>query len=134
MAGVDLGDAAEDRLYQPAVAFQQRLAFRRDRVKLTRPVGRVDANQPLLFEKRQGRINDARARCVSASHAILDRLDDFIAMRGLFADQFQDDEADIALVEHPAAGTEETERPVHPAATTGGTFVLRATMRITVKT
>jgi hypothetical protein len=47
-------------------------------------------------------------------------------MRWLFADQFQDNQADIALVEHPPAMSEETEMPVHPAAAAGRPFALRA--------
>jgi hypothetical protein len=49
-------------------------------------------------------------------------------MRWLFADQFQDDQADIALAEETAASTEEAEMPTLAAAGSGCTFALGATL------
>src|ERR1700730_2628012 len=128
VARVDRCNAGKNLLDQPAVAFQNRLAFRCDRIELARPVGRLDANQPLLLQQRQGRIDDTRTGRIGAAKAILDRLDDFITVRGLFTDQFQDDQTHIALAEETAADAEEAEMPTLAAAAPGCTFALRATM------
>src|SRR5438094_10449578 len=98
MAGADFFDAGENGLDGAPVAFKNSLALRSDRIELARPVGRFDANKTLLLEQRQSRIDDARAWRIGAAHAVLNRLDELIAMRRLFADQLQDDQPDVALI------------------------------------
>src|SRR5579875_1302758 len=126
MAGADFRDAAKNRLNEPALAFQHGFAFRRDRIELARPLGRIDANQSLLLKQGEGRIDDTGARRIGASQAVLDRLDDFIAMRRLFADEFQNNEADVALAEHSAPPAKDAEMPVPAARTPCCSFALRA--------
>ncbi|MGH6795644.1 MAG: hypothetical protein ACREDH_10740, partial [Methylocella sp.] len=60
-------------------------------------------------------------------------LDDFIAVRWLFADQFEDDQADVALAEETAASAEQTKMAMRAAAT-GITIVLRAGTGIRLET
>src|SRR5262245_49457133 len=56
-----------------------------------------------VFEHRERRVNRTRAGGVAPAGALLELLDDVVAMTGLFIEQAQDDELEVALLEHPAA-------------------------------
>ena len=66
----------------------------------------------------------ALARCVRAHAGLTLLLRQAAPGEGLR--QVRTGEADIALIEHPPAVSEETEMPVHPAAAAGRPFALRA--------
>ena len=56
-----------------------------------------------FLQQGEGRIDHARAGAVGAAELVLDGLDQLVAMARLLRDQRQDDVAQVALVEYPAA-------------------------------
>ncbi len=59
-----------------------------------------------LFEQGQGRVDDAGTGAIGAAQAILDGLDQFIAVAGLLGDQGQEHIAQVALFEDALAPPE----------------------------
>jgi hypothetical protein len=56
-----------------------------------------------LLEHRQGGIDDAGARAVAAADALLEVLDDLVAVAGLVLEHRHDDEAQVAVLEDALA-------------------------------
>ena len=94
-------DPALDRVQRNLVRCQERLALVRGLVLLLAVLG-CDPSKSLLLQHRQRGIDHAGAGAVAAAHPLLQRLDQVVAVRRLGRDHAQQDEAQVAMVEHPA--------------------------------
>ena len=66
-------------------------------------IGGVDVQVAQLLEQGERGIDDAGTRRIAAAEPVLDRLDEFVAVRGLVGDELQQHEAQAAVAEDAAA-------------------------------
>ena len=69
-----------------------------------------------LLEHGQGRIDDAGAWRIFAPDPLAEVLDDLVAVAGLFRHQPEDNEPELAAVEHPALAALQSAMAAAPAA------------------
>ena len=97
-----LGHAAEDGVDAGAVLLQ-RLAARVGGLEELAPGlagGRAD--EALVFQQGQGRIDHAGRGPIGAAGAVFQLLDQLVAVARLLGEQGQDDEAKVAVLQEPA--------------------------------
>ena len=82
-----------------------------------------------FFEHGQGRIDHAGARAVGAGEAVLDLLDELVAVAGALGDQREHDQAQFAMIEHAARAS----TPVSAAAVLMGVPVVAVAMGAVAK-
>ncbi len=75
----------------------------------------ADGGQTLFFKKRECGVDDARARRVSAGEPLLHRLDQLIPVARLFREKLQDDQLEVAAIEHASAASAEAPLKAAPA-------------------
>ncbi len=73
-----------------------------------------DSDEALVLEPAEGRIDDAGRGAVSAVAAVLDRLDQFVAVRRLVTEQLEQDETQATMAEAAAATFTSAPRPCGP--------------------
>jgi hypothetical protein len=95
-----LGDALEDRADRRALGFQEGLALGGDGIELL-AAAFLGGGVAELFQEGQGRIDDAGAGAIGAADRLLDGLDQLVAVARLLADQLEQNQAQVALFEHP---------------------------------
>src|SRR5262249_47486690 len=99
----DLVHAPEHGIERALVLGEERAPRLGDGVELLARLGGGHRRVAELLEQGERRGDDARARAGPAGEALLDRLDDLVAMAGLVREQGQNEEAQTALLEHPPA-------------------------------
>ncbi len=107
--------AFEQALDRRLVSLQLVLALRSHGVELAAALALLGGDQACFLEQGEGGIDHARAGAVGAADAILDFLDDLIAVPRLLGDQGQHHPAKIAVVEDASAAAAAPARAV-PAA------------------
>src|SRR5947209_10680290 len=81
-----------------------------DLERLSRPLARSFVDQPHVLEQRQRRIDHARAGGIFAVGQILDRSDEVVAVTRFVGDELEQDQPQLATLEHPSRA------PAAPAA------------------
>src|SRR5207247_1930385 len=104
-ARADFSEACEQRLDLFLALSEMRLAGIGDRVELLCAFRLLLLDQPHILEHGERRIDDAGARGIGAAGALLDVADQVIAVARLLLDQLEQDEPELAAVEHAAAAT-----------------------------
>src|SRR5215472_15420697 len=97
---VDVGHPAEDPLDDGFLLVERGRAGLGDAVELLAALGVLHGDVAELFEQGQRRVDHAGARRIGAPDLVLDGLDDLVAVTGRLADQLEDHEAQVALIEH----------------------------------
>src|SRR5262249_3401933 len=98
----DLRHAREDMVDHRLVGGKERRALGRDRILLAGALGAFRPDVAELFEQGQRRVDDAGARAVGAAKALLDRLDQFIAVTRSAGVRGRRPGGRSAWAEHPA--------------------------------
>jgi hypothetical protein len=94
--------AGDKGIHSRAVSFEVSHAFFGNRMRFLRTVADADRHMAEFFKQGQRRVDNARARAVSAANLFLDCLDDFVTVPGLLGDQIENDQAKIAMGEETA--------------------------------
>src|ERR1700691_50503 len=102
MHATGLFHAGEEGIHGGSVSFEVSPAFGGNRMRLLRTVANADRHMAEFLKQGQRRIDNARARAVSATDLLLDCLDDFVAVPGLLGDQIENDQTKVAVGEETA--------------------------------
>src|SRR6478672_3517961 len=114
-----LADAVEDRVDRLLVLDEVGATGVGDLVDLLSFIAGNDAGVAEVLEELEGRVDGAGAGGVGAAEALLERLDDLVAVAGLLLEEAEDDVAQVALLEHasgapsPAAASLGAEQAAH---------------------
>ena len=79
-----------------------------------------------VLDHRQGRIDDAGARAVAAADALAERLDDLVTVARLLGQHGENDQPEVAGIEHAALARFETAAPMAAEAPVAAEAVMRA--------
>src|SRR5262249_1409851 len=93
-----------------------RFALGGDRVELLAAVFSAQRRETHVFEHGQQWINNARRGRVCAARALFDFLNQLVTVPRRFPDQRQDEETQVALLEHAPAAAIAVMAPTMPAA------------------
>src|SRR4051812_34844953 len=116
------GEAGDQRVDLVLALGEMRLALGRDGEGLARALGRLLLDQPHVLEHGEGRVDDSRARRIGAPGHLLDRADEVVAVARLVRDQLEEDEPELARIEHAprasaaAAPAPAAAAPIAPVA------------------
>src|SRR5262249_45151546 len=109
-------NAREERVHTSLV--RRKFGFARfgDGVEFLGTLARGEFRKSHVLKHRQQRIDDAGARRIGAADAMLDLLDQFVAMPRLLGEQRQNHEFEVALIEHAARPATMAKASMAPVA------------------
>ena len=124
-------EAREDRVDLGAVGGEKRLALGGQRIELAPALILGGGGVAHVLDQGQRGIDDAGARAVAAADPLFERLDDLVAVARLLGHQGENDEPEIAAVEHaPLARLEPAAAPVPAEPVPPAETVVRAPLAI----
>ena len=104
MGAAGLLHAREQGVHGGAVGVEVGAALGGDRMQFLAAVTGGDRYVAEFLEHGQRGVDHAGAGAVGAADALLDRLDDLVAVARLLGDQVEDDQAEVAMGEEAARG------------------------------
>src|SRR4029077_12349547 len=116
----EVGDAREDVIDERLVFSEIRAPLVGDLVDLFPALLRPRSRVAQVLEHRQRRIHRSRARRIHPAEALLDLLDDLVAVPRFFVEKAKNHELQVPLVEHSAATERSAARFSAPSPKSAG--------------